>query len=415
MKILFITTEGFDTPGPNNQMAMVMINDFLDAGHSVHLIQSRRKRINSDIPKFLQGKEGFTYDIVDRKVIDKTNFIIRYLDEALFAFTSYKKWRRVKDADIVFLQSCPTVIYQLIMLRVFNKKPIVYNIYDVFPGHAYDIGVIKSKFIYNVLKFIQKFTYKMSSIITVLSEDMKAKVIEQGVPADKIRVVPAWYDDKAVKEVPWEENKFVKKYNIPKGKFYVQFAGTIGYVFNYKAILEAAYILKDQSNIILQIIGDGNVKQLFLDEAKKRDLTNIEFYPLQPLEIVPDVYSACSICVIPLKRGVIGNGVPSKAPLLMACRRVIVNSVESDSEYYNMFNENGIGVSVSNDNHKALANAIVELYHNPERITEMANKAKLFAESYYTSSKNTKKFLDVFYELVEIKTNNYSGHEISKK
>lgn len=30
MKILLITAEGFDTPNPNNQMAEVMINDFLD-------------------------------------------------------------------------------------------------------------------------------------------------------------------------------------------------------------------------------------------------------------------------------------------------------------------------------------------------------------------------------------------------
>lgn len=45
MKLLFITTEGFDTPGPNNQMAMVMINDFIDAGYEVHLVQSRRKKL----------------------------------------------------------------------------------------------------------------------------------------------------------------------------------------------------------------------------------------------------------------------------------------------------------------------------------------------------------------------------------
>ncbi|MFZ3102566.1 MAG: glycosyltransferase family 4 protein [Desulfitobacteriaceae bacterium] len=399
MKILYITTDGFDTPGPNNQMAMVMISDFLKAGFNVHLVQSRRKKINHDIPSLLQGRAGFTYDVVDRKVIDKTRFMNRYLDEASYAFTSYKKWKKVKDAEVVFLQSCPTMIYQLIMLRLFNRKPIVCNIYDVFPGHAYDIGVIKSKFIYNMIKFIQKFTYKMSSIITVLSEDMKKKVIEQKVPAEKIRVVPAWYDDKTVCEIPLESNKFNKKYNIPTDKFYVQFAGTIGYVFNYRAILEVANFLKDEPEIVFQIIGDGNVKQKFVDEAEKQQLTNIQFYPLQPIEIVPDVYSACSICIIPLSKGVIGNGVPSKVPLLMACRRVIVNSVEQDSEYFKMFNENGIGVSVTNSDYKTLAEAILDLYQHPEKVTEMADKAKTFGEANYTSTINTNKFIDIFREL----------------
>lgn len=401
MKILFITTEGFDTPGPNNQMAMVLIKAFLDAGIEVHLIQSRRKRINSDTPTLLQGQKGFKYDIIDRKVIDKTRFINRYLDEAMFAFASYNKWKKIKDADVVFLQSCPTVIYQLIMLKLFNRKSIVYNIYDVFPGHAYDIGVIKSKFLYNTLKFIQKITYRMSTIITVLSEDMKNKVIEESVSAEKIHVVPAWYDDNIVQEIPLKNNRFIKKYQIPTDKFYVQFAGTIGYVFNYKAILEAATILRDKEDIIFQIIGDGNIKQKFMDEVKERNLNNIKFYPLQPLELVPDVYSACSLCIIPLNKGVIGNGIPSKAPLLMACRRVIVNSVESDSEYFQMFNENEIGISVSNDDHHALADVILELYDHPERIEAMADKAIAFGEANYKSSINTRKYIDILIDIVQ--------------
>ncbi|MGL5647872.1 MAG: glycosyltransferase family 4 protein [Clostridium sp.] len=401
MKVLFITTEGFDTPGPNNQMAMVMINDFLNQGINVHLIQSRRKKINSDIPEMLKNKKKFTYDVIDRKIIDKTNFINRYIDEAWFAITSFKKWNRIKDFDIVFLQSCPTVIYQMIMIKLFSKKPIVYNIYDVFPGHAYDIGVIKNRCLYEILRTIQKFTYKMSSIITVLSDDMKEKIICEKVIKEKVRVISPWYDDKSVKEILPSDNKFLKKYNINNQKFYVQFAGTIGYVFNYKAIIEAAKLLKREKNIIFQIIGDGNVKNDFIKEVKDNNLNNIEFYPLQPIEIVPDVYSACSICVIPLKKGVIGNGTPSKAPLLMACNRVIVNSVEKRSNYFQMFNENKLGISVSNENHEELANAILYLYENPEEIKVMSKNSKEFAKKNYTSTKNTQKFIDIFYELIE--------------
>lgn len=401
MKLLYITTEGFDTAGPNNQMAMVMINDFLNAGINIHLIQSRRRRMYADIPPLLQNKKGFTYDIVDRSVIDKTHFVNRYIEEAWYAFSSFRKWRKVRDADIVFLQSCPTVIYQMILLKIFCRKPIVFNIYDIFPGHANKIGIIKSNILYNTLKFIQKFTYKLSSVITVLSEDMKKKVIEQGVSVSKVRVVPAWYDDKAVREVPLENNEFMKKYSILGNKFYVQFAGTIGYVLNYKAILEAASILKSESDIEFHIIGDGNVKQKFMSEAEKKSLTNIKFFPIQPVELVPDVYSACSICIIPLPIGVIGNGVPSKAPLLMACRRVIVTSAEEDSEYYKMFNHNNIGISVPNNDYKALAEAILELYHNPDKVAVMANNAKTFGEKNYSSTINTKKFINIFNDLVK--------------
>ncbi|MBF4695143.1 glycosyltransferase family 4 protein [Fusibacter ferrireducens] len=401
MKILFITTEGFDTPGPNNQMAMTMINDFLEEGFEVHLVQSRRTKINPDIPELIKDKQGFSCDIINRKVIDKSRFINRYIDEMKYAFQSFKYWRKVKNVNVIFLQSCPTVVYQLMLLKVFSKKPIIYNIYDVFPGHAYDIGVMKSKVLYEILQLIQKISYKLSTVITVLSEDMKKKVGDQGVNLSKVRVIPAWYDDRAVKEINDDENRFIKKYKISTDKFVVQFAGTIGYVFNYKAILEAAEGLIDYKDVIFQIIGDGNVKEKFVEEAKRRNLNNIEFYPLQPIEIVPDVYSACSVCVIPLNKGVIGNGVPSKAPLLMACRRVIINVVEKDSEYFRMFKENNVGISVSNDDHKALTKAILDLYNNPEKLKKMADSAQKFGNEHYSSSKNTRKFIDLFYELIK--------------
>lgn len=401
MKILYITTEGFDTPSPNNQMAMTMIDKFLASGFMVHLIESSRKKINADIPQILENREGFSYDIVQRKVIDKTKFVKRFIDEAKYSIQCWKKWRKIKDNDIVFLQSCPTVVFTILLLKLFNKKPIVYNVYDVFPGHAYDIGVIKSKLIYNVFKIMQKITYKASTIITVLSEDMKKKIIEQGVEAEKIRIIPPWYNENEIKEIKTEDNKFIQKYKLNTNKFYVQFAGTIGYIFDYKTVIEVAKLLKYKKNIELQIIGDGNTKEKFEREVELCNLENIKFYPLQPLDIVPDVYSACSICFIPLVKGVIGNGVPSKAPLLMACKRVIVNSVEKDSEYYKIFNKNNIGISVNIGDYQGIVDAILYLYKNPEILKQMEINAKTYGEENYTASKNIQKLIDIFYELGE--------------
>lgn len=400
MKILFITAEGFDTPNPNNQMAETMIGAFLDEGHSVHLVQSRRKKIFPDIPPSLMGRRGLTVDTVERKAVDKSRFIKRYLNDVHYAFQSMRRWKKVKDADVIYLQSNPTIIYPMLLLRLFKRKvPIVYSIYDVFPGHAYDIGVIRSKFIYTALRVLQMPCYKLPSAITVLSDDMRDKIVQQGASAERVHIVPAWFDVKTAKEIPGDENLFVKKYNIPTDKFYVQFAGTVGYIFNYKAVLELAKRLGTESGIMIQIVGDGTVKEQFQSEAGQLGLTNIEFYPLQPVELVPHVYSACDLCIIPLKRGVIGNGVPSKAPILMACKRVIVNSVEIDSNYARMFSERDMGVSVDIDDYDGLAAAILQLYRAPEDRKRMAENAYQFGRANYSSDRSIQKLLGVF-ELV---------------
>ena len=399
MKVLYLTMDGFDTAGPNNQMAMVMIREFVSHDYHVHLIQSRRTRKYPEIPDMLKGVDGLEIETIDRKVIDKSNFVIRYLNEVKWAFQSMAHWRKVKDADIVFLQSCPTAFVQLILLKLFYHKPVLFNIYDVWPGHAIDLGVMNSDFLYNCFRLLQKIAYALSTKIAVLSEDMRDKLMAEGVEEEKIVIIPAWYDDTVAMEVPRSENRFLKKYNLNFTEFIVQFAGTIGYVFNYKLVLDTAELLKNDTEIRFQIIGDGLFKKAFVEEARARGLDNIDFYPLQPVDIVPDVYSACDIAIIPLRKGVIGNGVPSKAPLLMACHKTIVNSVEENSAYYRLFNDNEMGISVPLNDSQALPEAIRTLAANPEICRKMADKAKVFSRKYYSASVCTKKFMAAFDEM----------------
>lgn len=400
MRLLYLTAEGFDTPNPSNQLAMTMIDDCLQAGIEVYMVASHRKGINSDIPDILKDREGFTYDIVDRPVVDKTNLAERYLEEMSYAFKAMKSWRRHRrDVDIVYLQSCPTVLFPMTLLKFFLRKPIVYSVFDVFPGSAHEIGVVKSGLMYRVFELLQEPVYRMSTRIVVVCADMKTRVLQLGVPEDKVCVIPNWYDDDSVVEVPIEENRFIKKYGIDTTKFYVQFAGTIGYVLDYQMIIQVADLLREETNIVFQVIGDGNTRQQFEREAFEMGLSNIVFYPLQPLEIVPDVYSACSICLIPLKKGVIGNEFPSKSALLMACRRVVLSSVEETSDYFRMFNENDIGLSVSNSHPEKVAEAIKYLHEHPQKVNEMANNAKDYGEKFFSRKVNTVKFIDLFREL----------------
>ena len=396
MKILFITAEGFDTPNPNNQMAEVMINDFLNNGISVHLIQSHRKGINHDIPDSLKGRKGLEVETIKRNVIDKSNFVRRYFNDIKYHFMSLKYWKKVNDIDIVYLQSNPTIYIPIILLKIFkNKTPIVYSIYDVFPGHAYDIGVIKNKFLYNIFRLLQKPCYKIVNAITVLSDDMKDIVVKEGAISENVYVVPAWFDVNTAREVPVEQNQFIKKYNIPQNKFYVQYAGSIGYVFNYKAIIELAKRLKNDNDIVIEIIGDGPAKEQMVSEANDLHLSNIHFYPLQPVAIVPDVYSSCNVCVIPLKKGVIGNGTPSKAPILMACNRVIINAVENWSKYSQMFAKYDMGIAVDVYDYDALANAVKYLKANPGVVKRMAANAYKYGKEHFSSSRSTKLLMDI--------------------
>lgn len=399
MKILYLTTEGFNTASSCNQMAMVLIREILNKGHQVHLVQSRRSKDFPDIPPMLCGKDGLTVDTINRKKVGKKNFVSRYLDEVKWAFLSMRKWSKVKDCDIVFLQSCPTAIFQLVLLKLFKGLPIFYNLYDMWPGNLIECGATNSRFLVWVLRQIQKIAYACCKKIAVLSEDMKQQVLNEGVREEKVLIIPAWFDDHVEMQMSDLENRFIQKYDLKREKFVVQFAGSIGYTFDYKTVLNTAENLKDEKNIEFHIIGDGAFKDDMVAEAESRELHNIKFFPLQPVEIVPDVYNACDIEIIPLRKTTIGVGVPSKAPIVMACKTVIINAVEDDSVYHKLFNENRLGISVQVEDSEKLAEAILFIYKNKDIKTEFVENAYRYTYDNYSSSVCIRKMIKAFEEI----------------
>ena len=400
MKILFLTSEGFDTPNSINHLVKALLEDILKAGISVHCISSHKTGIYDDIPAELLTYDNFQYDIIQRKNINKNNFVKRYLDEVDYALRARKIWKKhKKEYDAVLLQSNPNSVVNAVLMKSAIKKPIVLNLYDVFPGHAKSIGVINNNFVYEVLRMIQKILYRKCTYIVAMSDDMKAQLIKEKVPEEKIKVINCWFDNSAFRIIPREENRFFEGHpELDKNKFYVQFAGLLGYVFDYKMFLDTAELLADQKDIEFLLIGEGNQKTVILEEIEKRGIGNIRYYPWQPLDIIADVYSACDIGIIPLKPGVIGSGVPSKACQLMAARRVLVNSVEQ-SGYTELFEENKMGVNVTTHSAKDVADAILKLKADPELCKELGDRAHDFSYKYYSREINTQKFVDIFKSL----------------
>lgn len=401
MKVLIYMDGGFDTYGPSRHLYASLIEDLLRSGHYVHLIESHSTGTDPDVPANIERWETFSYETIPLKVVEKKAFAKRYITGVMFCFRSIKNLKKQKGFDVMMVQSCPWAPFAVSFAKKYVKIPTVWNIQDMFPGASIANGVMDKKWMQNFFYRFHKIAYKKADHISVISEDMKQKVIDQGVSPDHITVVPDWYDDKSVKEIPWAENLFVKKYNMQKDIFYVQYAGTMGFNFDYRMVIKVAELLKDQKDIVFQMIGFGSQKDDFEKAAAERGLDNIVFLPLEPQEMVPHVYSACSVCLIPLPRGVIGNSVPSKAGLLMACHRVIVNSVDEDSDYYQMFEREQIGVSASNNDPNAVAAAILKMRDNPELREQYAENAKKFSLDFYSRTVNTQKHIDLLSKMAK--------------
>lgn len=400
MKILLFMSGGFDTYGPSLHLYRALILDLLEKGHQVHLIESHSTGVDTDIPTEIAVNANFSYETININIVAKREFVKRYMTGVKYCFKSIpvlKKWRH--QFDIMMVQSCPWAPFAVSFAKSCVHIPTIWNIQDMFPGASIANGAMKQKWMQKFFYAFHKTAYKKADHIIVISEDMKRKVLEQGVPESKIEVIPDWYDDESVFEIPWDDNLFIKKYSMNRDTFYVQFAGTMGFNFDYRMVLNVAERLKDYKDIVFQMIGIGSLKDVFMSETEKRKLDNIVFYPLEPREMVPHVYSACSVCLIPLPRGVIGNSVPSKAGLLMACRRVIVTSSDEGSDYNDMFNREQIGIACSCDDPEGVARAIIKLKEDADYRNACANRACAYGHKYYSRKMNTELYERLYLRL----------------
>lgn len=402
MKLLYIASIDFYTrPNPSFHLMITMLEDLLNYGIEIKFVGCKEEGLDRHIPEILEINHRFEYHLIECPKVEKSNFIRRYLEGIKYAKAVGKYLKKaISDFDVIFVQSSPTVLYTLYYAKKYaNGRKIIYNVQDIFPGSSIASGVMPQKWMQYIFFRLQKIAYRKADVITAISEDMKNKLIEQGVPDDKIKVIVNWFDDSAVHEVSWRNNRFAQKYNMSPELFYVQYAGTMGYVFDYDMVINVAEKLKDQKDIIFQMIGEGSQKEVFIHAAKEKGLENIVFLPLEIQEMVSDVYSACSVCFIPLKKGIIGNSVPSKAGLLMACKRAIITSVDKNSDYYNMINKYA-GIAVNNDNPDGIVQAILHMKNKRDVCKAYGVSGYEYGHELYSRSNNMKKYIELFEQCV---------------
>lgn len=400
MKILIVMSGGFDTYGPSRHLYKALIEDLLKNGETIHLIESHSTGISPDIPDSFLQYNTFSYEIVKTKAVKKRAFVKRYLTGLKYTFDCRKALKKTKNNfDIAMVQSCVWAPFMVSLVKRMTKTFVLWNIQDMFPGASIANGVMKNPLLKFVFFKLHKRAYKSADYITVISEDMKSKVVEQGYDEKKIAIIYDWFDDETVEEIKWDKNDFVKKYNLSSDKFYVQYAGTMGFNFDYKVVIEVAKILKQYDDIVFQMIGFGSQLEDFKNEAIKQGLTNIVFLPLQEQNLVSHVYSSCSVCIIPLPYGVIGNSVPSKIGLLMACKRPVISTSDDSSYYLKMINENKFGFGFGTKSFKEVAEAIIYLKTNPDIAKKMGIKGYEYGHVIYSRTYNTGKYISLFHEL----------------
>lgn len=310
-----------------------------------------------------------------------------------------------KDYDVAFIDSTPPIQgLKLPIVRLFRKKPIVYNVQDLFPETLSGAGLAnQGGLLWKIGMWVSNVTFRNSDKIIAISNDIKRSMVARGVPAEKIEVVYNWVDEKAVQPVAKEDNPLFEEFGLSREKFTIVYAGNLGNAQNIGIILQAAKRLKDDDlndnldlNQSIQFVffGTGGLEEELRKEMEKEQLTNVRLLPLQPFERVSQVYSLGDACIVSCKEGLGGSAMPSKSWSIMSCGRPVVASFD-EGELKQILEDNQCGVFSHAGNVQEFVDAIKSLAENPSRCSEIGANARQFILENLTKAVGAKKYVDI--------------------
>ncbi|WP_334142453.1 glycosyltransferase family 4 protein [Rhabdothermincola sp.] len=309
-------------------------------------------------------------------------------------------------SDVVLAMSPPLTLGLAgwVVSRV-HRVPLVFNIQDVFPDVAVELGLLTGRRVIAAARHLERFSYRRSDAVTVLSDDLAENVrakITQGLhgraaarQAAKVHVIPNFVDTSWITPGP-KENRY-RALNGLEGKRVVMYAGNVGLSQSLELLLDAAAAMVDESGVVFVINGGGAARPEL--ERRAQGLPNVRFVDMQPKDRLPEVLAAADVHVVPLKKGLAWSSVPSKLYSILAAGRPIVASVDPGTEVARTVERAGAGLAVPPGDPESFTKAIRRLLDAPDEAAAMGSSGRRFVESWASPAAVAAAYEQLFFGL----------------
>ncbi|MBI4369995.1 MAG: glycosyltransferase family 4 protein [Elusimicrobia bacterium] len=288
-----------------------------------------------------------------------------------------------KNVDLVFAYSTPmTLGLTCVALKWFKRVPFVFNVQDLFPQNAIDLGLLKNRVLIVGLRFLEIFAYRRAALITVHSKGNADYIIGHGIEAHRVRVMNNWVDTEHVRPLGVELS-FRQKWGLEE-KFVALFAGVMGYAQDLDVILDAAKEIKDLSCVRFLLVGDGVEKNRLAGRVRGEGIGNVMLKPLMGNEEYPKLLAGVDIGLVTLRATMKTPVVPSKIFGYWAAAKPVVASLNRESDANEIIGRSGAGFVLPAGNAVELADKIRYLAGHPDAVERMGLQGRRYVEDHFS-------------------------------
>ena len=417
MKNILIVSEPFyPQVAAIGQLLTDLSEDLINAGYKVKVITGNPNNIfvkNNTIPRKERYK-GIEIIRLRNTIFSKYRMAGRILNYLTFHFLVFSRVLFYERPDLVFVLSTPPFIsFSGLMLKILKKSKVIYNVQDLFPDLAVELGKLKNKLFIGFLKKLSVLIVRKVDKVVVVGEYMEKRIREEllreisestsaGASAstdDHIITIHNWADGNKIKvldDKDAEDNYLKKKWGL-EGKFVVLYFGNIGYLHEFDTIINAAeYLTKEGlKEIVFVFIGEGIKKGYIEEKARENGLNNILFFPYQPREMLAYSLGLANVSLVTLEKGFEGMVVPSKIYGILASGKSVFAVVGGESEIVEIIREGKCGRVINIGDYQALVDSIMNYYKDRKKCRKDGLNGRRYFEKNFNRKIATKKYIEV--------------------
>ena len=255
-------------------------------------------------------------------------------------------------------------------------------IFDLHPEGAANAGLVQRGLLYTALRAADTRLCRLADQIVTLGEGVRGEIAARGISPSLVAIVPFWLDGSKVRPSP-RENAWRTRHHILPRTFVALYAGTIGYISGAEVLVETARLLEHRTDILLLCVGDGPVKERLMVAAAEARLTNIQFLPFQPSEVLPQVLATADVGLVSLLPGAGRTSVPSKVLGYLAAARPVIASVEPETDTARLIEQAACGRVTGVHNPQGIASAVLELANDARLREQLGRAGRLHFERFF--------------------------------
>lgn len=342
--------------------------------------------------------EGVRVVRVRSTAYDRTRLSLRALNYVSYLLQALRHGLLRRRPDVVLCMTDPPMIgdVALIVARRFDA-PLVVVSQDIFPEVAVELKRLESPVLVGLLRVLVGFYLKRADRVVAIGQTMSDRLVQKGVPPERIRIIPNWVDTTAIRPSA-RSNDWARAHGLTD-RFVVMHSGNVGHAQDLDSLIRAATFLRDLSRLSIVVVGMGARHAELVRLAERLEVDSVVFLPYQPRSSLSQSLSTADLHVVGLAPGLSGYVVPSRVYGVLAVGKPIIAAAEADGETAQLIESVGCGVVVPPARPELLAAAIRSGYDGELDLEEMGRRAREFVSGEASTAVAVARYRDVLAEL----------------